>query len=81
MLHQVPQAVVWYVQAGLLKRAFDAGFDWISFLHQHGSQVAAWTLDLVHIDLVRFLIEKEVDFITTNQAYQLSEQMDGKINR
>jgi glycerophosphoryl diester phosphodiesterase len=50
------------------------GFDWIDFLHQNGSRVAAWTLDAgqpKHEMLAIRLAETGIDAITTNTPDRL----------
>ncbi len=34
LYHQAPPGAAWYLNAWLLEKALDAGFDWIGFLHQ-----------------------------------------------
>jgi len=69
---QVPIASeIWYIRASLLACMLDDGFDWISYLHQRGIQVDAWTLDArepEQVNLARRLSAAGVDRITTNQA-------------
>lgn len=68
-------AGIWYVRAALLARMLEDGFDWIAWLHLHGSQVAAWTLNPNqphHIALARRLIRLGVDRITTDDPVGLA---------
>jgi glycerophosphoryl diester phosphodiesterase len=79
---QAPTATVWYVRASLLARVLDDGFDWITFLHKQGAQVAAWTLDPDqphHLALARQLISAGVDRITTNNAPRLAALLGGDV--
>ncbi len=78
LLVQAPEGCDWYIRAELLKMAFDAGFDWINFLHQNGSRVDGWTIDVTHpgqIELARFLVEHGVDKLTTDTPSRLAEQL------
>jgi glycerophosphoryl diester phosphodiesterase len=59
--------------------ALDAGFDWISFLHDHGSIVDAWTIDISHPDqiaLAKFLVDHGIDELTTNQPSELAAKLN-----
>ena len=58
--------------------AYDAGFDWIDFLHQNGSKVDGWTIDVDQpdqVDLARFLVDHGVDKLTTDTPARLAEQL------
>ncbi|MGB8980616.1 MAG: glycerophosphodiester phosphodiesterase family protein [Anaerolineales bacterium] len=75
---QVPAGMIWYIHGGLLGKALDDGFDWIAYLHLHGSQVDAWTLDAhrpEHVALTRRLIAQGIDRITTNSAPALAQAL------
>lgn len=79
LLAQAPPAVIWYISARTLAQALDDNFDWIAYLHERGSKVAAWTLDPEgdeQIMLTRRLIDRGVDRITTNQALALAERLE-----
>ncbi len=68
-------AGTWYVRATLLARMLADGFDWIDWLHLHGIQVAAWTLNPNqphHIALARRLSVLGVDRITTDDPAGLA---------
>jgi glycerophosphoryl diester phosphodiesterase len=68
-------AGIWYVRAALLARMLEDGFDWIAWLHLHGIQVCAWTLDPGqphHVALARRLIRLGVDRITTDDPAGLA---------
>jgi glycerophosphoryl diester phosphodiesterase len=55
--------------------ALEAGFDWIDFLHQRGSAVDAWTIDINqpgHIDLAHDLVEHGIDALTTDTPVRLA---------
>ncbi len=68
-------AGIWYVRATLLARMLGDGFDWIDWLHRHGIQVAAWTLNPDqphHIALARRLSALGVDRITTDDPAGLA---------
>jgi glycerophosphoryl diester phosphodiesterase len=73
---QVPSGMIWYIHAGLLGKALDDGFDWISYLHTFDARVDAWTLDAhrpEHLWMARKLIAQGVDRITTNKAPALAQ--------
>lgn len=72
-------AGTWYVRATLLARMLADGFDWIDWLHRHGIQVAAWTLNPAqphHIALARRLSALGVDRITTDDPAGLAAVLD-----
>jgi glycerophosphoryl diester phosphodiesterase len=72
--------MIWYINAWLLGRALDEGFDWIAYLHERGAQVAAWTLDPDNpgaVALARRLAEQGVDRITTNDAPAMARTLGG----
>ena len=76
---QVPSGMIWYIHAGLLGKALDDGFDWITYLHAFDAQVDAWTLDAhrpEHVALARKLIAQGVDRITTNSAPALAQVLE-----
>jgi glycerophosphoryl diester phosphodiesterase len=71
----VPPGAVWYLNAELLCRSLDDGFDWISFLHSRGSEVDAWTLNAEsppELAMSRRLACAGVDRITTDDAPALA---------
>ena len=75
---QAPAGVVWYIRASLLARTLDDGFDWIAYLHAHGAEVDAWTLDAAepgHADLAQRLVAATIDRITTNHAPALAQAL------
>lgn len=68
-------AGAWYVRATLLARMLADGFDLIAWLHLHGIQAAAWTLNPAqphHIALARRLSALGVDRITTDDPAGLA---------
>jgi glycerophosphoryl diester phosphodiesterase len=74
LLLQAPAGAMWYLRAALLRDVMRTGFDWIDFLHQNGSRVAAWTLDAgqpKHEMLAIRLAETGIDAITTNTPDRL----------
>jgi glycerophosphoryl diester phosphodiesterase len=76
---QAPAGAVWYIDAGLLAQALNDGFDWIAYLHTHGVEVDAWTLDAHQpegVALARRLVSAGVDRITTNTAPALAQALD-----
>lgn len=79
--HQVPQGCDWYIRAEILKMALDAGFNWIEFLHQHGSIVDGWTIDVTQpaqIDLAQYLVDHGVDALTTDHPSDLATHLTCK---
>ncbi|MDY6876192.1 MAG: hypothetical protein SWK90_08340 [Chloroflexota bacterium] len=80
---QVPAGATWYINASLLARALDDGFDWIAYLHTQGSQVAAWTLDVdqpEQVTLAHRLIAVGINRITTNDAPRLATALDNTVD-
>ena len=78
LLVQVPEGCEWFIRAELLKISLDAGFDWIDFLHKNGVTVDAWTIDVNqsdHIAMAQFLIDHDVDELTTDKPAQLASQL------
>jgi hypothetical protein len=72
----------WYIDATLLARALDDGFDWIAGLHARGAGVDARTLDADRPErfaLARRLVEARVDRITTNDAPALARVLDADV--
>ncbi len=79
---QAPPGAIWYIDAWLLGRALDDGFDWIADLHTRGAQVDAWTLDADHpqgVALARRLAARGVDRITTNDVPGLAQVLDRRL--
>ena len=75
LIVQAPPGCEWFIRAELLKKAIDAGFNWIDFLHHNGSQVDAWTIDVNRADqikLAQFLVDRGVDEITTDAPSRLA---------
>jgi glycerophosphoryl diester phosphodiesterase len=75
---QVPEGCQWFIRAALLKTAYDAGFDWINFLHQRKSLVDAWTIDPEDPDQVataQMLVERGVDALTTDAPSHLAGKL------
>lgn len=75
---QAPPDAIWYINARVLDRVLDDGFDWIADLHSRGAQVAAWTLDpdrAIHVALAKRLAGRGVDRITTNDAPALAQAL------
>jgi len=75
LLCQVPRGVTWFLNADLLIAALDAGFNWIGYLNKNESLVDGWTVDLDRKDLANRLIKDGVDFITSNDAMLIKEQI------
>jgi glycerophosphoryl diester phosphodiesterase len=75
---QAPPDAVWYINARVLARTLDDGFDWIADLHHRGAQVDAWTLDPgwpERVALAQRLAGQGVDRITTNDAPALAQAL------
>ena len=72
LLQQVPEGVTWFINAQLLDEAMISGFNWISYLHDHGCRVNAWTLDMDRSDLAGKMAASGVDLITTNQLPEMA---------
>ena len=73
---QAQPAREWFIRAEVLEMAQKAGFDWINFLHQRGSTVDAWTIDVDQPKLVstaQYLVNEGVDELTTNTPDRLAE--------
>lgn len=78
LLVQVPRGVDWFIRAEVLQMALAAGFDWIGFLHQAGSKVDGWTIDIRQtgqLELARYLVDHGVDALTTDTPIRLAEQL------
>lgn len=78
LLVQAPNGCEWYIRADLLGKALKAGFDWIQFLHQHGSKVDGWTIDAAnpkHVKLAETLVNLGVDELTTDTPALLAEKL------
>ncbi len=68
-------AGIWYLRATLIARMLADGFDPIAWLHLHGIQVAAWTLNPDqphHVALARRLAALGADRITTDDPEGLA---------
>jgi len=78
LLAQAVPGCDWFIRAEVLKKALEAGFDWIDFLHQHGSAVDGWTIDVEQpdqVELARYLVERGVDVLTTDSPSRLAQQI------
>jgi glycerophosphoryl diester phosphodiesterase len=78
LLSQAVPGCDWFIRAEVLKMALEAGFDWIDFLHQQGSAVDGWTIDVEqpdHIELACYLADRGVDALTTDSPSQLAQLM------
>ncbi|MDF1520516.1 MAG: glycerophosphodiester phosphodiesterase family protein [Brevefilum sp.] len=79
LLVQATHAYEWYIRAEILKMALDTGFDWISFLHDHGSIVDGWTIDVSQpeqIALAQFLVDRGIDELTTDHPSELAAKLN-----
>jgi glycerophosphoryl diester phosphodiesterase len=79
LLFQAPPRCAWYVEAELLGRALDDGFDWIEFLHSQGSIVDGWTVDAdkpIELAAAQRLAAAGIDRITTNDAPALASALE-----
>jgi glycerophosphoryl diester phosphodiesterase len=78
---QVPVGCAWFIRAEVLKMAVEAGFDWIDFLHQRGSTVDGWTIDITQLDqieLAQMLVAHGVDALTTDTPGRLAEHLSAE---
>ena len=81
LLVQAPEGCEWFIRAELLEQARKAGFDWIEFLHQHGSKVDGWTInaaDPEQVKLADALVELGIDELTTDTPTLLAEKLGVK---
>jgi len=81
LLVQVPRGCDWFIRAELLQMALAAGFDWIEFLHQQGSQVDGWTIDArqpEQVELALGLVNHGVDALTTDTPKRLADLIPSK---
>ena len=81
LLVQAPEGCEWFIRADLLEKARKANFDWIEFLHQHGSKVDGWTInaaDPEQVKLADALVELGIDELTTNTPALLAEKLGVK---
>lgn len=75
LLVQAPKGCEWYIRAELLDAALQAGFNWINFLHQNGSRVNGWTIDVnnpEHLRIADSLVDHDIDELTTDTPAQLA---------
>ena len=78
LLAQVPDGCDWFIRAEVLKLALDTGFNWIAYLHQAGSKVDGWTINvdqLDQIELANQLVKQGIDALTTDSPSRLSAQL------
>ncbi len=78
LLTQVPARCEWFIRAEVLKIALDAGFNWIEFLHQQGSSVDGWTIDVTQpeqLKLAQTLVDQGVDKLTTDAPGKLASAL------
>ena len=81
LLSQVPPGCEWFIRAEILKMALDAGFQWIDFLHQHGSTVDGWTIDVNdpdQVELAQLLVDEGIDKLTTDTPAELAAKLTAK---
>ena len=82
LLTQVPGGCEWFIRAEILKMALDAGFNWIEFLHGHGSTVDGWTIDVTQEDqikLAQYLVDQGIDKLTTDAPAELAAKLDARV--
>lgn len=75
LLVQAPAGCDWFIRAEVLKLALDNGLNWIAYLHQCGSQVVGWTVDIDqpgHVEMAQQLIEHGIDALTANMPSRLA---------
>ena len=78
LLVQAPKGCAWFIRAALLQQMLKAGFDWIEFLHQQGSTVDGWTIDITQPDqitLAQTLVEHGIDYLTTDTPARLAANL------
>jgi glycerophosphoryl diester phosphodiesterase len=78
LVNLVPRVAAFYVRHTLLKHALDDGFDAAAFLHKHGMQLAAWTLDADNVEAERSLpalVAAGVDLFTSNTPRALARKI------
>src|SRR5690606_37315253 len=73
LIQQVPSEITWFINAQLLDEASAAGFNWVKFLQDSGNTTNAWTLDMGRVELAKKMVGLGVDFITTNQLYEMEK--------
>ena len=77
LVNLVPGVTTFYVRHTLLKHALDDGFDAAAFLHEHGVQLAAWTLDADNVEAERSLpalVAAGIDLFTSNTPRTLAQR-------
>ncbi len=82
LVAQAPRGCEWFIRAEILKMALDSGFDWIDFLHQQGSTVDGWTIDVTQtdqIELAQLLVEQGIDKLTTDSPSVLATYLDATL--
>jgi len=78
LLVQAPKGCAWFIRAALIQKMLKAGFDWIEFLHQKGSTVDGWTIDINQPDqitLAQSLVEHGIDYLTTDTPARLAANL------
>ena len=78
LLVQAPEGCEWFIRADLLEKARKAGFDWVEFLHQHGSKVDGWTIDAAdprQVKLAETLVDLGIDELTTDTPALLAQKL------
>lgn len=75
LIQQVPSGITWFINAQLLEEASFAGFNWVHFLQNNDNTVNAWTLDLDRVQLTTKMVGLGVDYITTNQLYEMEKEL------
>jgi hypothetical protein len=78
LFSQVPVGCEWFIRAEILRMAFDAGFNWINFLHENGSRVDSWTFDAAkpdQVQLAQYLVERNIDELTTDTPTRLAANL------
>ena len=81
LITQVPRGCEWFIRAEILKMALDAGFDWIAYLHQHGSTVDGWTIDPHNpgqVELAQTMVDQGIDKLTTDKPALLAAKLNAK---
>jgi len=82
LIAQSPSVSIWYLSMHLLVHSHEDDFNWITYLHDRGYQVDAWTLDpdqQKHLTLARCLVDAGIDRITTNDAPSLGKALGDSV--
>jgi glycerophosphoryl diester phosphodiesterase len=71
----VPDISIYYLEHNLIAQSLKDGFNWAEAIHQHGSKLDAWTMDVTNpiaLQNVPILLEAGVDLFTSNTPLALA---------